>query len=273
MADTKIQRKRAVLIGCGNLGSVIAAGIADSLSDHWELAGIVESNEETARAAAQKYGCRICGDAESIAGLCPDIVIEAAGPAVLRIYAEAVLGFADLMPLSIGAFADEEFYKAVQEKAAANGHRIHIVSGAIGGLDLMQSVLFAGSLHAEIITEKGPDSLKGAPWFDEHPLDETKENTVFSGDAVEAIKGFPKNVNVAVACALATTGTRDISVVIDSIPGKTLNTHRIILNGDFGRASIEIESRPTPDNPRSSTLAAYSVLARLKNMTDTVSFI
>ncbi len=270
--DTK-NRKRAVLIGCGNLGSVIAAGIAKDLAGQWELAGIMDSNAETARTAAQKYGCSVCDDVPGIAALCPDVVIEAAGPGVLRTYAEPVLEFADLMPLSVGAFADDGFYRAVREKAAANGHRIHIVSGAIGGLDLMQSVLFAGDLNARIITEKGPASLKGAPWFDEHPLDETKETIVFRGDAIEAIKGFPKNVNVAVACALATTGTKEIYVEIDSIPGKSLNTHRIILEGDFGRASVEIESRPTPDNPRSSTLAAYSVLARLKNMTDTVSFI
>lgn len=265
-------RKRAVLIGCGNLGRVIAEGIVSHLNDQWQLAGVMDCNEDAARTLAERCGCTVCKSVDELPRYSPDVVIEAAGPDVLRSYALSILETADLMPLSSGAFADTAFFESLQEKAASAGHRIHVVSGAIGGLDLMQSVLFAGGLKAEIITEKGPASLKGAPWFDMHPLDEETSYTVFSGDPAEAIKGFPKNVNVAVTCAAASVGMKDTLVRIDSIPGKTLNTHRILLEGDFGRASIEIESRPTPENPRSSTLAAYSVLARLKNMTSVVSY-
>ncbi len=51
------------------------------------------------------------------------------------------------------------------------------------------------------------------------------------------------------------------AVEVVSEPGRELNAHRITLEGDFGRAYIEIESKPSPDNPRSSAIAAYAVLA------------
>ncbi len=266
--------KTVSVIGCGNLGSVIAEGVANQLSDCWKLLGVYDINAEAAHDLAEKYGCTACDDADGLLAMKPDLVVEAAGPVVLKLYAEKVLeAGCDLIPLSVGAFADADFFARVKALAEEKGRKVYVVSGAIGGLDIMQSALVSGGLRSRIVTEKAPRSLKGAPWFDEHPLDESKTYTVFSGNAVDAIKGFPKNVNVAVATALATVGPENTEVVLVSIPGKTTNTHRIELDADFGRATVEIESHPSAANPRSSILAGLSVIAKLKNLASAVSFI
>lgn len=50
------------------------------------------------------------------------------------------------------------------------------------------------------------------------------------------------------------------------------NKHRIELAGDTVQVTVEIESTPSEENPKSSTLAAYSVIALLRNMVSPISF-
>jgi predicted dinucleotide-utilizing enzyme len=59
----------------------------------------------------------------------------------------------------------------------------------------------------------------------------------------------------------------------DNCSGRNINTHRIELEGDFGHAVLEIASNPSAVNPASSDIAAYSVLAKLKNLAEDISFI
>ena len=74
------------------------------------------------------------------------------------------------------------------------------------------------------------------------------------------------------ATAIVTTGVDKVGVSIDSIPGRKGNKHQIKLKGDNIDISIAIESIPSPDNPRSSTLAAYSVIALLKRLVSPITF-
>ena len=99
-----------------------------------------------------------------------------------------------------------------------------------------------------------------------------EERVIFSGNARDAIAAFPKNVNVAVAAAFASCGMQDTTVEVHCRPGLALNTHRVELEGDFGRAAIEVASRPSADNPRSSALAADSVVACLQNLAGGIVF-
>ena len=265
--------KRAALIGCGNLGAIIARGIAGGLAGDWTLIGVTDTVPERAEKLADETGAVYAADIPALLETRPDMVIEATAPAVLKTFArDLLLGGADLMPLSVGAFADDDFYASVRETAVVTGHRVHIVSGAIGGFDVMRSAMCMGDVKARIVNIKSPEALAGAPYLDAHPVSADREETVFSGSAREAIEAFPKNVNVAVALALATAGVDETEVVVRSVPGKKLNLHTVELSGAFGNATVSVESVPTAENPRSSAIAAYSVLARLASMTDPIAF-
>ena len=84
--------------------------------------------------------------------------------------------------------------------------------------------------------------------------------------------GFPKNVNVAVASALASVGVDRMQVTIDSCPGMEDNVHKIVVENHSVTAVVEIASRPDADNPKSSVMTAWSVVALLANLADPVQF-
>ena len=53
-------------------------------------------------------------------------------------------------------------------------------------------------------------------------------------------------------------------------PGISENVHEVQASGDFGYFRIEIRGQSLPDNPRSSALAAMSVIARLEQASQPV---
>ena len=197
---------------------------------------------------------------------CPDYIVEAAtGDALKHIAEPSLRAGCDVIALSVGALADEDFAARIERVTRQTGRKLHVASGAIGGFDLMRTAKLAGALTCRVVNLKSPQALDGADYLKDHPLSDLEE-TIFEGSAQEAIAAFPKNVNVAVAAAIATCGVADTQVVVRSVPGLALNTHRIELEGDFGHATIEVASAPSPNNPRSSAIAADSVVARLQSL-------
>ncbi len=54
--------------------------------------------------------------------------------------------------------------------------------------------------------------------------------------------------------------------IIESVPGLAENRHRIAVRNATVRADIDIASKPDPENPRSSTMAAWSAVALLRSL-------
>lgn len=81
-----------------------------------------------------------------------------------------------VITLSIGALADETFYREVAETAKANGTRIYIASGATGGFDVLRTASLMGNTTARFFNEKGPNGLKGTPVYDDSL--QTEQRTV-----------------------------------------------------------------------------------------------
>ena len=123
----------------------------------------------------------------------------------------------------------------------------------------------------EIENIKAPKSLNGAPYLKGQTLPEDHPMTVFEGGVKEAIAGFPKNVNVAVAASLATEASSS-HVTIKSDPSTNVNTHHLMLKNALMTADITISSKPDPMNPKSSTSTAWSVIALLQNIASPIRF-
>ena len=217
----------------------------------------------------------------------PDVVVEAAGGDAARQYAEAILrSGASLILLSGGVLADESFAQRLREAAEQGGSVLHVASGAIGGFDLMRTLAFrerqlarrgqkalsGQELEARVDNFKAPASLNGAPFLGGKDLPADSCVEVFAGSASEAIAGFPKNVNVAVAAASASAGMERTAVTITSDPALVENTHRIHVQGFGVRAEMEFASLPDPENPKSSTMTAWSVLALLDELTSPLRY-
>ena len=168
-----------------------------------------------------------------------------------------------ILTLSIGAFADEAFYEEVKETARQNNTRVHLVSGAIGGFDVLRTVSLMEDCTVSFDTEKGPNSLKNTDVYDEDL--QTEKRKVFEGNAKEAIALFPTKVNVAVAASLASVGPNNIKVSVTSTPGFVGDDHRIEIKSDQVHAVVDVYSK-------TSQIAGWSVVNALRNITSPIVF-
>ena len=89
---------------------------------------------------------------------------------------------------------------------------------------------------------------------------------VFTGSAREAARGFPANVNVAAALAMAGIGPDRTTIEIWADPGIDRNIHRIEVDADAARFSMQIENVPSLENPRTGRLTPLSVIALLQKL-------
>jgi aspartate dehydrogenase len=76
-------------------------------------------------------------------------------------------------------------------------------------------------------------------------------------------KGFPANLNVAVALSLAGPGPDKTSVEVWADPDVTKNTHTIYMQSDVADLTLTIENIPS-ENPRTGRITAPSVISMLR---------
>lgn len=261
-----MSRLKLGILGSGYLGGIIADAWKNGYLDEYELVGIAGRNEEKTKALAEKAGCRAFADVDELLALKPDYIAEAASVAAVKEMAvKALCAGTSIIVLSIGAFADEDFYEEVKHTAVEHGTKVHIASGAVGGFDVLRTVSLMGDAVSGIETRKGPKSLKNTPLFDEHLMTDTEGIEVFAGNAKEAISLLPTKVNVAVAASLATTGPEHTKVNIHSIPGFVGDDHKITAEIKGVKAVVDIYSD-------TSAIAGWSVVAVLRNLVSPIVF-
>ncbi|MBV8336442.1 MAG: aspartate dehydrogenase, partial [Alphaproteobacteria bacterium] len=196
-----------------------------------------------------------------------DIVVECALAALLREVVEPALGRGRIvLVMSCGALLDN--FDLV-ELARRHGGRILVPSGALLGLDAVAAAAEGGISSVHMITRKPLRGLLGAPYLVENAIDIdglAEPKCVFTGTAREAARGFPANVNVAAALALAGIGPDRTTIEIWADPGVTRNTHRIEVEAAAARFAMQIENVPSEDNPRTGRITALSVVAALKKL-------
>jgi aspartate dehydrogenase len=193
-----------------------------------------------------------------------DIVVECAPSKLVRtIVAPVVERGKTAIVLSVGALLQNEDLIALARK---NGGQIVVPTGALIGLDAVTAAA-EGTIHSvRLVTRKPPPGLAGAPYLVANNISVeglSEPLRIFEGTAREAAKGFPANLNVAVALSLAGIGPDRTRVEIWADPTVTRNTHRIEVDSDSARFSMTIENIPS-ENPRTGRITALSVIACLR---------
>lgn len=195
-----------------------------------------------------------------------DLMVDCAGHAGLAAHGAAILRRGiDLVSVSLGALADPVLEQDLTAAAVAGGAQLHLASGAIGALDCLQAARVGGLTDVTYTGRKPPRGWQGSAAEDRIDLSNLRRaETHFDGTARQAATMYPKNANVAAAVAIAGVGFDLTRVKLIADPQVTANIHEIHASGSFGSFAFRIEGTPLPDNPRSSALAAMSVISAIE---------
>ena len=204
-----------------------------------------------------------------------DLVVDCAGHQALYQYGAELLkaGF-DLVTVSLGALADPILQNDLTEAAKAGGSKLILASGAIGALDALRSANVGELQSLRYIGRKPPKGWSGSPAEEKVDLASLKDEafTQFVGTAREAAITYPKNANVAAAVALAGLGFDKTQAELIADPTVSANIHEVHAVGSFGELKFVISGKPLPDNPKTSALAAMSVVASILQHANPIRF-
>ena len=255
---------KIAIAGLGAIGKMLARKLGENAIPGMELVAVSARDHDKARRTLAEAGA----DAPvlSLAELAEvaDLVVECAPAAIFADIARPTLtGGKKMMALSVGALLSH--YKLV-ELARQHGGQIIVPTGALLGLDAV-SAAAEGVIHSvNMVTRKPVKGLLGAPYLVEHniAIEDIKEPLkIFDGSAREAAKGFPANLNVAVALSLAGIGPDMTHLEIWADPTVTRNTHRILVDSDSASLDMTIANIPS-ENPKTGRITALSVIAALR---------
>jgi aspartate dehydrogenase len=239
---------KAGIIGCGAIGTLIATAAEQGIVECEELI-LYDYNTEKAEKLRRslRIPVRVVKSVDEMVKLRPSVVVEAASQQAAREYAGKITAEGiELIVMSIGALLDSNIKST----------KIHVPSGAIGGLDAISTAALAGIEEVVLITRKNPKSLE---------IDNRKEKTLYEGNAQEAARLFPKEMNVAATLALAVQPEK-VKVKVISDPKVKRNVHEIKIRWKHGDMFLRFANDPHPNNPGTSALAAWSAIKMLKEL-------
>lgn len=241
--------KTIAILGCGSIGGAVARR-----ANRFRVAAVYDRIPERRENLASLTGAADCPDFAALLDHPFDLLLEAASPEAVRTFAPVALeNDRDVVVLSVGALADRAFHDELESTARAKGQRVLIPSGAVAGLDALKIGAVSPFRRLTLRTTKPPAALG---------VEAGERTCLFKGPAREAIAQFPRNINVATSISLA--AGRECEVEIWADPDASGNQHQIVAEGEFGHAEIIVDNVPSPDNPRTSYLAALSVLALIE---------
>ena len=241
------------IIGCGAIGSDVAF-VADKMNeiDKIFLFDIIKEKANILKKTLKKAEIKPIKDFLKDV----DVVFEAASQKAVEEYAEDILLTGkDLIVMSVGSLFVDKFRERLKEIARKKHCKIYVPAGAVCGIDGILSASIDTVNEVTLVTTKSPSSLG---------RNVNKRTVVFDGNARDAVKKFPKNINVAASLSLAGVGFDKTNVKIVADPVVTRISHKILAHGKFGRLRAEVENMPNPNNPRSSYMASLSAIATLK---------
>ncbi len=245
------------IIGCGAIGTDVAK--AADMMDDIEKIYLYDINPVAAEqlcSVVKKASIKKVNDfLKDI-----DVVFEAASQEAVTQYAAAILeAKKDLIIMSIGSLFDDALRKKLENIARKHHRKIYLPSGAVCGIDGVLAASVEKLDSVTLVTTKSPASLGRC----------VEDRTiVFEGTARDAVKQFPRNINVAACLSLAGVGFDETKVEIVADPVETRINHKILAHGRFGRLRAEVENMPNPSNPQSSYMASLSAIATLRRVLD-----
>ena len=257
--------KRIGLFGSGKLSKIIVNCYKNGLLDGYQIVGCYSKTFEHAKEISNTLNVDPCHSFDELLARKLDYLVEATNPSATKeILLKTLSNKVNVILLSIGALADESFYKEVEKTASKNNVKVHLASGAISGFEVLRTARIIGLTKASLTNTKGPKALAKSPIYKSEM--EYKDFIAFKGSAYDAIQNLPTGINVGIATALATRGVHDTNILIQTKPDFIGDSQCIDIEcGEEIKAHLDVYSK-------TSDIAGYSVVALLQNLNSSIMF-
>ncbi len=262
-----IKRKLKIgIIGCGAIGSRIANSIRTDLKNDYALSALFDVNQETLADFAKKPSLKkLIKKTITQTIKSADIIVETTSAKNIRPFIkEALNAKKSVLSVNVGKLLNaQDLFRL----AKRNHCQLLMPSGAIAGIDAIKAASLVKIKKITLTTRKPTKGLKDNPYLTKKGIDVTKikkEITLFKGNVDQAVKAFPRNINVAATLALACGDKKKLTIQIITSPAFKHNSHEVTLEGDFGTMTSTTHNVTCPDNPKSSYLAVLSSIQLLK---------
>jgi len=243
--------KKVGLIGCGAIGTVLAEAFERKIvvCDEMVVYDFDASKAQKLKSAI-KFPVTIVESVDELLASEPKVIVEAASQQAAKDYVPKIVSAEiELIVMSTGALLDLD----------VDLSRVHVPSGAIGGLDALSSAALAGIDEVTLTSRKNPKAFGS---------DSKEEKVMYEGVAEEAAIKFPREMNVAATLAL-TVKPAKVKVKVVADPAVQRNTHEIVVKWRFGEMFLLFANDPHPDNPHTSALAAWAAIKLLQTLLKT----
>jgi aspartate dehydrogenase len=260
--------RKLTLIGYGAIGRSLHARLQGHTGILVDSIVVSQGSVATVQAAV--------GEGVKVFSEVPDdtyLLLECAGHTALTTHVlQALERGVECAVLSVGALSELGLPEKLADAARRGGAQLHLLPGAIGGIDAISAARLAG-LHSVTYTgRKPPQGWRGTPAEQLVDLDKLREPTVIlQASAREAARLYPKNANVAATISLAGLGLDATQVRLIADPSVTENIHEIDVRGEFGEMQLTMRGKPLADNPKTSALTVLSALRFLDNRTGSMT--
>ncbi len=261
---------RIGIVGCGAIGGSLAGIISKKYSRKAEVRGLFDIDHKKAVLLAKKQGLNkrlVKNNLNKLISGC-DLVFEATCAGYSWKLCRQVLPRGrDIMIMSVGGIAGHIGELLVL--ADKYNRRVYVPSGAISGVDALKAAACAGIKKVTLITTKPVKAFESVPFVRKNKINLKAiktEKVIFDGNAIEAVKNFPQNINVAAVLSLAGMGLKKTRVRIVASSRLKKNIHEIEIISDAAVIRTRTENIAHPDNPKTSFLAVLSAEAVIKQI-------
>lgn len=254
-----------VLIGYGAIGQAICRRLQGSARINVTHVVVRSQRVAEVRVALTAAGSDIQAVTAVPAGA--RLVLECAGHEALAAHVlSALMRGTECAVMSVGALSEPGLPERLADAALQGGTQVHLLAGAIGGIDALAAARQAGLSEVTYTGRKPPQGWKGSAAESVVDLASLRQATlIFEGSAREAARLYPKNANVAATVSLAGMGLDATRVRLLADPTVTENIHEILARGEFGEMQLTMRGKPLLENPKTSTLTVLSALRFLDN--------
>ena len=265
-SKSSARRLRVAMIGFGACGRAVAEMLAAGRGGEADVVAVLVRDVARYRSADGGGSIPFVASIDALLAARPDLIVEVAGHEALAAHGERILASGGvLMTLSSGLLADDAMRERLIEAAERGGGRLILPSGAIAGLDAIESAAFIGIERAVHVVRKPPPALL--------PPDEAaavsasgEPRELYRGPAREAARRFPANVNVVALVALAGVGMDATEAVVIADPSVERNTHEVTVEGAFGSIEVRVQNVPSPGQPKTGLIVAGSVVRAIRRL-------